>query len=208
MQLEDAQNCSRLIAILRGIKPDEAVEIVGALIEAGFRLIEVPLNSPEPFKSIAALTEAYGNKAIIGAGTVVSIAQVDQLHDAGGRLMVSPNCNPAVIARAKELGMYAFPGVATPTEAFAALDAGADGLKLFPFEMLGTKTMKAWKAVLPAGTQLVPVGGVSPDTMGETVAAGATGFGIGSALYKAGLTRDEVLSRAESFRAAEAKAFA
>ena len=208
MQLDDAFQQSRMIAILRGLTPDEAIDIVGLLIEVSFAIIEVPLNSPKPFESIQRLTKAYRNQAIIGAGTVLTESEVDDLHSAGGRLMVSPNCNPSVIARAKERGMYAFPGVATPTEAFAALDAGADGLKLFPFEMLGGKALKAWKSVLPTGTLLVPVGGICPKVMTDLVADGAAGFGIGSALYKQGRTRRDIQDRALCFRQAELDAFA
>lgn len=188
-----------LVAILRGLRPDEAVAIGTALIEAGFRLLEVPLNSPEPYRSIAALAQAFGDQALIGAGTVVRPEEVDRLQAAGGRLVVMPHQDVEVIRAAKATGLVCVPGVATPTEAFAALRAGADALKLFPAEALGPATLKAWRAVLPAGTPLLPVGGITPEGMERWRDAGASGFGLGSALYRPGASAQEVAERARAF---------
>lgn len=188
-----------LVAILRGLRPDEAVPVGAALIEAGFRILEVPLNSPEPFTSIAALTRAFGGRALVGAGTVVEPADVGRLAAAGGRLVVMPHGDVAVIRAAKAAGLACTPGVATPTEAFAGLHAGADALKLFPAETLGPPTLKAWLAVLPAGTAVLPVGGITPDKMGAWRAAGAAGFGLGGALYRPGVAPAEVGERACAF---------
>ena len=197
--LTDALAAAPLVAILRGIRPDEAAEVGAALVEAGFRIIEVPLNSPEPFRSIEMLARRFGTDALIGAGTVLEPDDVGRLADAGGRLVVMPHSDPAVIRRAKEAGLFAAPGVATPSEAFAALKAGADLLKMFPAEGLPPAILKAWRAVLPAGTRLVPVGGITPETMAPYWAAGAAGFGLGSALYAPGLSADEVGTRARRF---------
>ncbi len=191
-----------LIAILRGIRPDEAVDIGEVLFAAGFRIIEVPLNSPEPLQSIAHLASALGDRALIGAGTVLNPQAVDDVAAANGRLIVMPHGDPSVIARAKTQGLYCLPGVATPTEAFAALAAGADGLKMFPGESLPPSVVKAWRAVLPAGLGLFPVGGISADKMAAYCAAGASGFGLGSALYKPGMSAGEVSDNAEAFVAA------
>ncbi len=188
-----------LIAILRGIQPGEAVAVGEALFAAGFRIIEVPLNSPEPLQSIASLAEAFSQRALIGAGTVMSAEAVDQVAAAQGRLIVMPHADGAVIARAKEQDLYCLPGVATPTEAFAALAHGADGLKMFPGESLPPAALKAWRAVLPPEVGLFPVGGISPDKMAAYCAAGATGFGLGSALYKPGMAASDVGERANSF---------
>jgi 2-dehydro-3-deoxyphosphogalactonate aldolase len=187
-----------LVAILRGVKLDEAVLIGRALVEAGFRLIEVPLNSPEPFASIAALVEAFPD-AVIGAGTVLEPAQVERLAGVGGQLVVMPHSDLDVIAAAKGAGLVCLPGVATPTEGFAALKAGADGLKLFPAETMGPATLKAWRAVFPKATRFLPVGGITPETMTPWREAGAAGFGLGSALYKPGMAPAEVGSRAVAF---------
>jgi 2-dehydro-3-deoxyphosphogalactonate aldolase len=191
-----------LIAILRGLRPDEAAGIGQALFDAGFRIIEVPLNSPEPLQSIAKLADTMGNRALIGAGTVLSAQAVDEVAAANGRLIVMPHGDGAVIRQAKAGGLYCLPGVATPTEAFAALAAGADGLKMFPGELLPPGAVKAWRAVLPAGLALLPVGGITPDKIAAYCAAGASGFGLGSALYKPGMTAVEVSQSAGAFVAA------
>ncbi|MDP6689805.1 MAG: 2-dehydro-3-deoxy-6-phosphogalactonate aldolase [Alphaproteobacteria bacterium] len=191
-----------LIAILRGIRPDEAVDIGQALFAAGFRIIEVPLNSPEPLQSIDRLASALGERALIGAGTVLNAKAVDDVAAANGRLIVMPHSDPSVIARAKDHDLYCLPGVATPTEAFAALGAGADGLKMFPGETLPPIAVKAWRAVLPGDLGLFPVGGITADKMAAYCAAGASGFGLGSALYKPGMSAGEVGGNAETFVAA------
>jgi 2-dehydro-3-deoxyphosphogalactonate aldolase len=187
-----------LIAILRGLTPAEAPAIGEALVSSGFVLIEVPLNSPQPLDSIAQLVAQFPH-ALVGAGTVLQVQQVKEVHAAGGRLVVAPNFNPSVVAAALALGMVVLPGVATPTEAFAALDAGAHGLKLFPAEMISPATVKALRAVLPQETALMPVGGITPDTMAAYRAAGAAGFGLGSALYAPGRSADQVRASAQKF---------
>ena len=187
-----------LIAILRGLTPAEAPAIGRALVSSGFAIIEVPLNSPEPLKSIAALTKQFP-QTLIGAGTVLNVQQVQDVHAAGGRLVVAPNFNPAVVAQALALNMVVLPGVATPTEAFAALDAGAHGLKLFPAEMISPATVKALRAVLPKDAALMPVGGITPDNMAAYRTAGASGFGLGSALYAPGRSAEQVQSAAQNF---------
>lgn len=197
-----------LIAILRGLTPSEAPAIGAALVDSGFTTIEVPLNSPDPLDSIAALARDFGDRALIGAGTVLTPAQVDAVAQAGGKLIVSPNCNTAVIARTKQLGLQSWPGVFTPTEAFAALDAGADGLKLFPGAMAGTTGLSAMRAILPEGCKVYAVGGAGPDNFGDWIAASADGFGIGSALFKPGMSAADVASRAASIVAAYTKAAA
>jgi 2-dehydro-3-deoxyphosphogalactonate aldolase len=189
-----------LVAILRGITPDEAVAVGEALVAAGFVALEVPHNSPAPLASIERLAAAIGERALIGAGTVLAPARVSQVAAAGGRLIVMPHGDPAVIATAKAAGLLCVPGVATPTEAFAALAAGADALKLFPAEALPPAVVKAWRAVLPADVWLLPVGGIAPETMAPYLAAGASGFGLGSALYRAGMSAAEVGARARTFR--------
>lgn len=190
-----------LIAILRGVTPDEIVAVGRALYDAGFRVIEIPLNSPQPFESIRRLTAELGESCLIGAGTVLTEAQVAEVDAAGGRLIVSPNANLAVIRASKAAGLVSAPGVATPSEGFAALDAGADSLKLFPAEQLGPAVVKAWRAVFPKERALLPVGGITPDNMGPYVAAGANGFGLGSALYKPGLNAAQVSANAQAFAA-------
>lgn len=191
-----------LIAILRGVTPDEVVAIGGVLVEAGFRLIEVPLNSPDPIESIRRLATALGDQATVGGGTVLSCTDVAAVAAAGGSLVVSPNMDPAVIVATRAAGMLSGPGVCTPTEAFAAIEAGADFLKLFPAEQLGPAVLKAWRAVLPQEMPLVPVGGITPESIVSWRAAGADGFGLGSALYKPGMTPGAVRRAAESFVAA------
>jgi 2-dehydro-3-deoxyphosphogalactonate aldolase len=195
----------RMIAIVRGIKPAEAAEHGRALYEAGFRIVEVPLNSPQPFDSIAALREALPADAMIGAGTVLTPERVRDVKDAGGELIVMPHADTGVILAAKLQGLACVPGVATPTEAFAALKHGADALKMFPAEQLGPAVTKAWRAVIPTVVPLLPVGGVKPDNMGPQLAAGASGFGLGSALYKPGqdaaATRANALAFIEGWKA-------
>jgi 2-dehydro-3-deoxyphosphogalactonate aldolase len=187
-----------LIAILRGLTPAEAPAMGEALVSSGFAIIEVPLNSPEPLKSIAVLSQQFP-QTLIGAGTVLNAQQVKDVHAAGGRLVVAPNFNPAVVAQALALNMVVLPGVATPTEAFAALDAGAHGLKLFPAEMISPATVKALRAVLPKATALMPVGGITPDNMAVYRKAGASGFGLGSALYAPGQSAELVHKKGAAF---------
>ncbi len=188
-----------LIAILRGITPEEMPAAVDALAAAGFGIIEVPLNSPRALESLRYLAGRAGDRLLAGAGTVLSVAELDVVADAGVGLAVSPDCRPEVVAAAKRRGLAALPGVATPSEAFAALRAGADALKMFPAEVLPPAALKAWRAVLPAGTPLIPVCGIGPDEMAGYLAAGAAGFGIGSALYKPGLSGKELGERARTF---------
>ena len=194
-----------LVAILRGIRPDEVVSIGRTLADAGFRVLEVPLNSPQPMDSIRRLANSLGENYLIGAGTVMTVAQVSDVAAAGGRLVVMPHADVSVIRAAKAAGLVCVPGVATPTEAFAALAAGADGLKLFPAEQASPRVLKAWRAVLPKAVAVLPVGGITPDTMAAWVTAGASGFGIGSALYAPGVDIDEVGRRARTFAQAWAE---
>ena len=191
-----------LIAILRGLDPDEAVAMGEALFDAGFRCLEVPLNSPRPLDSIARLADRFGETMLVGAGTVLTLRAVDEVAAAGGRLIVSPNANPTVIAHAKDRGLVCLPGVFTATEAFSAVEAGADGLKLFPAEIAGVAGLKALKAVLPKAMPLYAVGGVDPGSVAAWRAAGANGFGIGSALYRPGIDAQEAGRRAQAFVAA------
>ncbi len=188
-----------LIAILRGVRPDEVEAIGHALYEAGFRIIEVPLNSPEPLQSIATLRRTLPADCVIGAGTVLSPEAVLEVREAGGELIVMPHSDARVIAAAKEAGLCCAPGVATVTEAFAALAAGADVLKMFPAEQLGPHVVKAWRAVIPASVALLPVGGILPSSVSVFIDAGASGFGLGSALYKPGLTAAAVGENAKAF---------
>ncbi len=198
-QWQDTLKTLPLVAILRGLRPDEAVAVGEMLVEAGFRIVEVPLNSPDPFDSIKLLVQALGKRAIVGAGTVLNVADVETLHAVGGQICISPNTNPDVIRRAKSLGLISFPAFFTPTEAFSAIDAGADAIKLFPAELAGTTGLKAMKAVLPKAVPVFPVGGVTPDNMKDFLDAGATGFGIGSAVFKPGDTPEIVFRKAKAF---------
>ena len=195
----DAMARLPLVAILRGIRPDESTPILTALIDTGFHIIETPLNSPQPFETIRLMRLVAPKEALIGAGTVKTEKEVAAVAEAGGDLIVMPHADVAVIKAAKASGLIALPGVATPTEAFAALDAGADGLKAFPAEMIQPAVLKAWRAVIPASVPILPVGGIAPATMAAYVAAGADGFGLGSALYKPGMDAAEVGRRAVEF---------
>jgi 2-dehydro-3-deoxyphosphogalactonate aldolase len=200
-------NHRNLIAILRGLTPPEALPVAGALIAAGITRIEVPLNSPDPFTSIAAMAKTFGQTAQIGAGTVLTIADMHQVRDAGGTLIVSPNCDPELIAATKHAGMHSWPGVMTPTECFAALKAGADGLKIFPASLIGPDGLKAIRAVLPRGAQVYAVGGAGASNFAEWRRAGADGFGIGTALYTPGLSLADITTRATTIVAAYDGAF-
>ncbi|MGC6399342.1 2-dehydro-3-deoxy-6-phosphogalactonate aldolase [Sphingomonas sp. FW199] len=191
-----------LIAILRGVQPDEVVPIGEALIAAGFTLIEVPLNSPRPLDSIARLASVAGDRAVIGAGTVLTVADVDAVAAAGGTMIISPNTDAAVIGASVNAGLVSLPGMATPSEGFAALAAGAHALKLFPAEGASPAVLKAMRAVLPAGTRVLPVGGIDPGNMQPWLDAGAAGFGLGSALYRPGYSAEQVGERARAFVAA------
>jgi 2-dehydro-3-deoxyphosphogalactonate aldolase len=188
-----------LVAILRGITPADAVPVGEVLVEAGFRMIEVPLNSPGPLESIAALAVRFGADVLVGAGTVIDPEDAGRVAAAGGRLVVLPHADAAVIAAARQAGAIVLPGCHTATEAFAALAAGADGLKLFPAEIGGPPLLKALKAVLPPGVPVLPVGGVMPETVAAWRAAGAAGFGIGSALYRPGDPPAAVAAKARAF---------
>jgi 2-dehydro-3-deoxyphosphogalactonate aldolase len=185
-----------LIAILRGVRPDEVVTITGVLETAGLAIVEVPLNSPDPMASIAALSNAFGERLLIGAGTVMDEAQVGAIAAAGGRLIVTPHADAAVVRAAKRFGLLAVPGFFTPAEAFAMLAAGADALKLFPAEGSSPAMLRALRAVLPSATMVLPVGGIDASNMGAWRSAGAAGFGIGSAIYKAGDTAEVVGAKA------------
>jgi 2-dehydro-3-deoxyphosphogalactonate aldolase len=191
-----------LVAILRGLKPAEAPAVGRALFDAGFRILEVPLNRPGALECILDLASVAPPDALVGGGTVTSPGEVDDVHAAGGRLVVAPNCDTAVIERARALGMWCAPGVATPTEAFSALRAGAHALKIFPAEVVGPAGVKAMASVLPPGTPLWPVGGITPQNLGMFVRAGAGGFGIGSQLFQPGMDVAEVTQRAQEFVAA------
>jgi 2-dehydro-3-deoxyphosphogalactonate aldolase len=192
-----------LVAILRGIRPDEAVAVTAALEAAGIAIVEVPLNSPDPMASIAALAAEFGDRLLIGAGTVMTEAQVAQIEAAGGRLIVTPHADAAIVRAAKRHRLIAVPGFFTPAEAFAMLDAGADALKLFPAEGASPAMLRAMRAVLPPETRVLPVGGIDVSNMAAWRAAGAAGFGIGSAIYKPGDTQEVVGAKAAVLRAAD-----
>ena len=188
-----------LIAILRGITPDEVVPIGARLVDAGFAIIEVPLNSPAPLESIRLLHEAFGGTTLIGAGTVMTAGQIHEVEAAGGRLIVTPHGNPEVIRAAKAANLQCIPGIVTPTEGFTALANGADALKLFPAELLTPTVLSAMRCVFPDSTRFIPVGGITPASMKSYVSAGASGFGLGSALYRAGDTPESVATKAHAF---------
>lgn len=196
---DDALADNPLIAILRGLPPDNALNVAGALVRAGFRILEVPLNSPDPLVSISRIAEEYGDDIIVGAGTVLTPAQTERVAAAGGRIIVSPNMRPAVGQKAVELGANWCPGVFSPTEAFDALDSGASVLKFFPAEMIPPKAIAALRAVLPRDAVLATVGGITPSTMEDYYRAGSNSFGLGSALYKPGYALDDIAERARAF---------
>ena len=202
MGLTDWLQRCRLVAILRGVRPDEAVDIAAALDAAGIAIVEVPLNSPDPLDSIARIAARFGDRMLVGAGTVRSAAQVDAIADVAGRLIVTPHAADAVVRQAKARGLLACPGCFTPTEAFAMLDAGADGLKLFPAEAASPAVLRSLRAVLPAGTAMLPVGGIDASNRAPWHAAGAAGFGIGSSIYKPGDKPDTVRQKAAQLQAA------
>jgi 2-dehydro-3-deoxyphosphogalactonate aldolase len=189
-----------LVAILRGIKPNEALDVGAALVETGFCIIEVPLNSPEPYASIVRLSKRYGREVLVGAGTVTDWEQVPKVADAGGRIIVMPHADERVVEAAKRRNLYVVPGFATPTEGFRMVDAGADAIKLFPAEANPPKVLKAMRAVLPREVPILPVGGITPGNMKEYWEAGADGFGLGSALYKPGDTAERVAQKGADFR--------
>ncbi|VVO80599.1 2-dehydro-3-deoxy-6-phosphogalactonate aldolase [Pseudomonas fluorescens] len=200
--LKQALAQNGLIAILRGLHPQEAAAVGEVLYAAGFRVIEVPLNSPSPYESIAILRKALPPDCLIGAGTVLTPEQVGLVKEAGGQVIVMPHSDAKVLRAAKAAGLYLSPGVATPTEAFAALEEGADVLKLFPAEQMSPAVVKAWLAVLPAGTILAPVGGITPDNMQVFIDAGVKGFGLGSGLFKPGMSVEQVAANAKAYVAA------
>jgi len=191
-----------LVAVLRGITPAEVDSVAAALADNGFRILEVPLNSPQPFDSIARLAQGFGARCLVGAGTVVNVAEVAGVANAGGKLIVMPHADVAIVREAKRLGLVCLPGVATVTEAFAALGAGADGLKMFPAEQLAPPVLKAWRAVLPKDALVFPVGGIRPDNMAPYWAVGANGFGTGSNLYQPGAAADAVRAVAAQYASA------
>jgi 2-dehydro-3-deoxyphosphogalactonate aldolase len=201
MDLKSCLAASPLIAILRGVTPDEVEAIGDVLVAAGVRVIEVPLNSPDPLESIGRLARRFGATTLIGAGTVMTPADVAAVADAGGRIIITPHADPAIVVAAKAHNLQAAPGFFTPAEAFALLAAGADALKLFPAEAGSPAMLRAIRAVLPAGTLVLPVGGIAPDNMAPWLAAGAAGFGIGGSLYQRGDTPAQVAAKAARFTA-------
>ena len=202
MNLRDYLTPLPFCAVLRGIGPDEIPAVADALVAEGFRILEVPLNSPRPFDSIGLLAQRCGADVLVGAGTVLAVDDVSRVRDAGGTVIVMPHADLAVVREAKRLGMVCMPGVATPTEAFAALAAGADGLKMFPAESLPPAALKAWRAVLPRDTIVFAVGGMKPDTLAPYWSAGADGFGTGSNLYAPGADPVAVRAAAAAYAAA------
>jgi 2-dehydro-3-deoxyphosphogalactonate aldolase len=204
-RFKDAIAAMPVIAILRGVTPDEVVAVAQAVYDSGVRVIEVPLNSPDPFASIERLAAQFGDTAIVGAGTVLTVADVARCRDAGAQIIVSPNMNADVIRAAVAGGMISAPGCLTPTEAFAALDAGAHAVKLFPGELITPAAVKAMRAVLPKNTIVLVVGGVSADTTGQYIDAGASGFGVGGGIYRAGISAEQAGQNAAAFVAAIAE---
>ncbi|MDJ0624302.1 MAG: 2-dehydro-3-deoxy-6-phosphogalactonate aldolase [Desulfocapsaceae bacterium] len=200
MKLKDSLREFPFIAITRGLEPHQAVHCIEILIQAGFTIIENPLNSPRPFESIQSMAKYAGEKALIGAGTVTKVSQVELVKHAGGRVIVSPHCDIKIIKQTKKSGLVSIPGVATPTEAMVALNAGADALKLFPAEIISPAAVKAIRAVLPAETLLILVGGINSTNWQTYSEAGASGFGIGSSLYKPGISGEQLLQKALLFR--------
>lgn len=198
-RLAEAMAAVPIVAILRGVRPDEVVPVAQAIFDAGVRVIEVPLNSPDPFSSIAQLVKHFGHHAIIGAGTVLTTTDVTRCIEAGAQIIVSPNMNPGVIRATVAAGIISAPGCLTPTEAFAALDAGAHAVKLFPGELISTACVKAMRAVLPKEAMILVVGGISPEHVCQYREAGANGFGIGSAIYRAGTSAEEAGDKARAF---------
>ncbi|WP_144208151.1 2-dehydro-3-deoxy-6-phosphogalactonate aldolase [Shewanella donghaensis] len=196
--LKEAMSQMPLVAILRGVTPAEVLDVADVLVTAGYRVIEVPLNSPSPYESIKLLSYKYGNDVIIGAGTVVTKEQVDLVEAAGGRIIISPHADAELIRYSKAKDLYCVPGFFTPSDAYAAINAGADSLKLFPADAFGPKGLKAMSVVLP-DIDILPVGGVSPDTMQAFLDSGAKGFGLGSGLFKAGMTISQVQQNANAY---------
>lgn len=199
MTLQEVLKEMPLIAILRHIKPSEVTAIGDVLYAAGFRCLEVPLNSPDPFDSIARLAAEFGKKALVGAGTVIQVGDVAKVAEADGKVIITPHTDPKIIHEAKRLGLCCIPGVSTPTEAYTAIHAGADALKIFPAVATPPSVVKAIKAILPPNMVLIPTGGVSPDMMADYMAAGADGFGLGGALYSPGDTPTQVAAKAKLF---------
>ena len=197
--LDEALDHLPLVAILRGLQPTQAIEVGEMLVDAGFGVIEVPLNSPQPLTSIERLATALGDRAIIGAGTVLKSADISAVASAGGRLIVMPHADCSLIRQVDHLGLFCIPGVATPTEAFAALGAGADALKMFPAEAMPPAVVKAWRAVIRPPIKLLPVGGITPEAMAAYFEAGASGFGLGSALFKPDLSFPTLAANAMAF---------